>query len=130
MIEVGVIPLLFVIGLVLFFMLLSAFLYCGGIPTLKKRCESELAEVIIDDESVGRGEKITVYLRFISPPKMVKELFPAHCRLALVNVFLALYPHFNSSVVGDRRDANRRVVMLREEGNATESKDENSEGGT
>ena len=130
MIEVRVIPLCILLGFFLFFVFLSLHLFLTLRECLKNKCKNRLVEVIIDDESVGRGEKITVYLRFISPPKMVKELFPAHCRLALVNVFDALFPDFDSSVVGDTRDEHRRVVMLREGEDATESKDENSERGT
>ena len=131
MIEVRVIPLCILLGFFLFFVFLSLHLFLTLRECLKNKCKNRLVEVIIDDESVGRGEKITVYLRFAAPPKMVKELFPAHCRLALMNVFLALYPDFvDSLTVGDERDERRRVILLREGEDATESKDENSEGGT
>ena len=130
MIEVRVIPLCIVLGFLFFFLFLSVYLFFTLLESRKKKCKNRLVEVIIDDESVGRGEKITVYLRFILPPKMVKEIFPAHCRLALMNVFLALYPDFvDSLTVGDERDERRRVILLREDKDATESTNENSERG-
>ena len=113
MIEVRVIPLLCIVGALFGFMLLSVFLYLGGLPTLKKKCKNRLVEVIIDDQGLSREEKITVYLRFL-PPRMVREVFPAGCRMALETIFCALYPDFSFSVVTDERDKNRRVSMLRE----------------
>ena len=113
MIEVNVVGLLILIGLVFFFMLVSGFLWAGGLPALKNRCKSRVVEVIIDDQSFGRAEKIDVYLRF-SPPRMVKEAFPAGSYLRLETIFRALYPDFVISIVSDQRDKHRRVFMLRE----------------
>ena len=113
MIEVNVTGLVFVCSGFIFFMLLSAFLWAGGLSFFKKGCKSRVVEVIIDDQSFGRAEKIDVYLRFL-PPRMVKEVFPAGCYLKLETIFRALYPNFVISIVSDQRDKHRRVFMLRE----------------